>query len=1090
MSVSVSLTLANGDKYVGAVDEKQRPHGVGVYTRSNGAVYEGEHVHGKRHGHGEFRGTDGSVYRGAWLAGVQQGVGVYTFGPTTPWAGDEYRGAFLNGAWNGHGEYAFANGDHYAGDYRDGKQHGVGKFTNANGSAYVGQFRAGVPHGLGAFFLHGRRIPRTTGLYDSGSLVHSDRSLPDDAPEPTLAELRAKFAAAADTSSSNSSSSPLPLRHNSDDSAVADSPATPSDDSPSAAAFSVPASTAVMAPVASPVAPSRGKKKRSHHTAAPATGTAVAAAIATANSPSAAAAATATAAVSPVGSPSTAPALRSSPDATTPLGALENKARDLRRQLIAIEKLIAARGGATPSGGGAGAAPQSPKPHAPMVGETKKVSVTSDFAERPLLAREDAAIARLHIDSSSTSVDDDDDGAGAADVEGADGVKRVDFRRRIKQLLFSSQPASTMAVSQSTIAIDIDQLHKAELLEPIGGGGSGCKIYRASVKGFSFVVKLYRTALLTPLDEELIKKEILIMEALDHPNIVHYIGHDFSQPDCVRLYMELFLSTLHREIRHRADEPRRPFALDELLALALGIASGLQYLHTLPCPIVHRDLKCLARDTPVLMADGGVRAVQTIGVGERVMGDDGTPRTVLSVTAGRDQLYAVGKGRHQFTCNSAHVLSLKLRDAVRVDHCTLYAVCVERHANGTASALREAVRTFDSAAEAAAAYAVAAAAQDETIDIAISTLLDERSVSESLRARLMIYFAGALEFGEHSKRDTDADEAAYELGLSLTSSSGKRRSTTSGECARLPHAIRLGSLSERLALLAGIVDGNACDERLLFALSPPSLLADVVFVARSVGCRAERRGAECVELWSGAATRLPRRNGGTQRVASASEMREPLSVRAVGEGEFFGFALSGNHRFVLGDSFAVTHNSENVFLVDAGNNDIRVKIGDFGEAKAMQDKWLMTRYVGTAEFRAPEVYGATAKGHNEKADIWSYGMVLFELLTLDLPYRATVKSHFEVPALVEKGIRATLPELPPLYAEVLPVYLNCTEAEPKDRPPAKELVKRLKKMVSKREAAKKEAKDKKDKEKALTSSTGATSALAASSTTAAAAAKK
>jgi serine/threonine protein kinase len=49
-----------------------------------------------------------------------------------------------------------------------------------------------------------------------------------------------------------------------------------------------------------------------------------------------------------------------------------------------------------------------------------------------------------------------------------------------------------------------------------------------------------------------------------------------------------------------------------------------------------------------------------------------------------------------------------------------------------------------------------------------------------------------------------------------------------------------------------------------------------------------------------------------------------------------------------------------------------------------------------------QVYGKTAKGHNEKAgvcaralfashcvrvDIWSYGMVLFELLTLDIPYR-------------------------------------------------------------------------------------------------------
>ena len=31
---------------------------------------------------------------------------------------------------------------------------------------------------------------------------------------------------------------------------------------------------------------------------------------------------------------------------------------------------------------------------------------------------------------------------------------------------------------------------------------------------------MYETAVMSPLDEELTKKEILIMEQLDHPNIV------------------------------------------------------------------------------------------------------------------------------------------------------------------------------------------------------------------------------------------------------------------------------------------------------------------------------------------------------------------------------------------------------------------------------------------------------------------------------------------------------------------------------------------------------------------------------------------
>ena len=35
----------------------------------------------------------------------------------------------------------------------------------------------------------------------------------------------------------------------------------------------------------------------------------------------------------------------------------------------------------------------------------------------------------------------------------------------------------------------------------------------------------------------MIKKEILIMESLEHDNVVRYIGHDFSQSESIRLYV-------------------------------------------------------------------------------------------------------------------------------------------------------------------------------------------------------------------------------------------------------------------------------------------------------------------------------------------------------------------------------------------------------------------------------------------------------------------------------------------------------------------------------------------------------------------------
>lgn len=78
--------------------------------------------------------------------------------------------------------------------------------------------------------------------------------------------------------------------------------------------------------------------------------------------------------------------------------------------------------------------------------------------------------------------------------------------------------------------------------------------------------------------------------------------------------------------------------------------------------------KCLGRDTPVKMYDGEIKMIQDIKVGELVMGDDWTPRTVLNTTQGVDEMYTVhpertsnceGNCDDNYTVNSAHVLTLQ-----------------------------------------------------------------------------------------------------------------------------------------------------------------------------------------------------------------------------------------------------------------------------------------------------------------------------------------------------------------------------------------------------------------------------------------------
>ena len=70
--------------------------------------------------------------------------------------------------------------------------------------------------------------------------------------------------------------------------------------------------------------------------------------------------------------------------------------------------------------------------------------------------------------------------------------------------------------------------------------------------------------------------------------------------------------------------------------------------------------KCLGKDTPILMYDGTIKLVQDIKVGDVLMGDDSTPRNVLSLARGRETMYKVNSKKGDgYIVNESHILSLK-----------------------------------------------------------------------------------------------------------------------------------------------------------------------------------------------------------------------------------------------------------------------------------------------------------------------------------------------------------------------------------------------------------------------------------------------
>lgn len=71
---------------------------------------------------------------------------------------------------------------------------------------------------------------------------------------------------------------------------------------------------------------------------------------------------------------------------------------------------------------------------------------------------------------------------------------------------------------------------------------------------------------------------------------------------------------------------------------------------------------------------------------------------------------------------------------------------------------------------------------------------------------------------------------------------------------------------------------------------------------------------------------------------------------------------------------------ENIVLDSQGH----IRLVDFGMVKKIEDSERTFTITGTPEYLAPEVI--LKAGHGEEVDLWTFGIVLFELLTGKLPF--------------------------------------------------------------------------------------------------------
>uniref|UniRef100_A0A3P8Y2G9 Mitogen-activated protein kinase kinase kinase n=1 Tax=Esox lucius TaxID=8010 RepID=A0A3P8Y2G9_ESOLU len=115
--------------------------------------------------------------------------------------------------------------------------------------------------------------------------------------------------------------------------------------------------------------------------------------------------------------------------------------------------------------------------------------------------------------------------------------------------------------------------------------------------------------------------------------------------------------------------------------------------------------------------------------------------------------------------------------------------------------------------------------------------------------------------------------------------------------------------------------------------------------------------------------------------------------------------------------------------------DDAVKISDFGTSKEMSDKSTKMSFAGTVAWMAPEVI--RNEPVSEKVDIWSFGVVLWEMLTGEVPYK-DVDSSAIIWGVGNNSLNLPVPESCPDGFKIL--LRQCWSCKPRNRPSFRQIL--------------------------------------------------
>lgn len=162
----------------------------------------------------------------------------------------------------------------------------------------------------------------------------------------------------------------------------------------------------------------------------------------------------------------------------------------------------------------------------------------------------------------------------------------------------------------------------------------------------------------------------------------------------------------------------------------------------------------------------------------------------------------------------------------------------------------------------------------------------------------------------------------------------------------------------------------------------------------------------------------------------ASNRLTPTQLSIIALGVAYGMAFLHDNQMLHRDLKSLN------ILLDAENFP---KICDFGMARVKSNSSEpMTGEIGTSQWMAPEVL--ISQKYDEKADVYSYGIILWEMLTGDVPYRGLRDIQIAM-SVVNQNNR---PKIPKNCPQNLEKFIRiCWDSDPSKRPDFNTIVRAL-----------------------------------------------